>query len=330
MCEAAHDRAAASFLQGHGVDEPSAADVAYVQEGVGEAVTAFVKTIVKMKPLDLNRFGMDYFSGALQAQKRLVLISSDAGDVDALKAAVRKVGDQGAPIVTAVWNYEGTPSNLTQLLRDLVTMHGTFKTIALVGHGGGSPVDDPPEEDEPPPKWFLTCDHGVDFEQAQSDLGVDDFIQALADAASVRVDMLACSFADSKQGKEWIAKWEKKTATNFAASTNCTGNAEVGGDWVLETDGVDVCSVYFHVDQLEKWQVALGKGKYACEATQLREGRWKRCPNTTNYETQICGACKRKGIRPAPDSDQHYIMPNGERKCKAWYLELARVSQSCW
>eukprot|EP00931_Biecheleriopsis_adriatica_P100468 TRINITY_DN75785_c0_g1_i1.p1 TRINITY_DN75785_c0_g1~~TRINITY_DN75785_c0_g1_i1.p1 ORF type:complete len:217 (+),score=35.09 TRINITY_DN75785_c0_g1_i1:103-753(+) len=206
-----------------------------------------------------------------------------------------------------------------QLVKNLSATHGTFKTVAMVCHGACAPADLPLPEDEAPPKWFLTCDHGVDFERAESDPTVDDCFQAVADATSVRVDLLACSFAETTQGKEWLAKWEKKTRINFAASTNCTGNPEVDGDWVLETDGIDACNVYFNVDKLMKWQVALGKGKYKCEVPLFGGG----CKNMTNYENRICGRCKKDGWRPYQDCKDRVYQPNGEQKVPTWRNNLA-------
>lgn len=280
----------------------------------------------------------------LQAQKRLVLVSSNAGDIDILKAAVRKVGDMGAPIVTAVWNYDGTPADLTALVNSLVATHGTFKTIAMVCHDGcryetavpilsdeeldamiqkqrahmvetwkklGEPrlEDGAPDrskieealrlrlstapEASPgvPEKWFITASGGVDLAEATSDVGVDEVFQAVADAASVRVDILACSLADTQAGKEWVMHWEKKTNTNFAASTNLTGNAEVGADWILETDGIDVCAVYFHEEKIKDWEVTLGKGKRVCYVGFCGAGCGAKDPKKANRTDRSSGIC---------------------------------------
>jgi hypothetical protein len=300
----------AAFLQAHGVLNPSTADLAYMQEqGTIDVVSRFIQTIIKMKPLDMNRFGTDYFSEALKAQKRLVLVSSDVADLETFKASVRSVGDQGAPIVTAVYDFEGQPSDFSCLLNELKAEHGTFKTVCMCCHGidGGNPssdegmltekenadfkmkVDAAWEEngkpcladgskdyatifdlkpeldlilDSKPEKWFPLKNHGVDLAGA-ADPGMDQVIQTMADASSVRIDILACSLAATQAGKDWLARWEKETKINFTASTNVTGNPEHGGDWVMETDGVNVEDVYFHRDKIKKWEVTLLKGEAA-------------------------------------------------------------------
>ena len=145
-----------------------------------------------------------------------------------------------------------------------------------------------------PEKWFITASGGVDLAEATSDLGVDEVFQAVADAASVRVDILACSLADTPAGKEWVMHWEKKTKTNFAASTNLTGNAEVGADWILETDGIDVCAVYFHEEKIKDWEVTLGKGKRVCYVGFRGAGCGAKDftkANRSDRSSEICNAC---------------------------------------
>lgn len=314
-----------AYMVNNGIAQPSEADVAYFREQQMKGVmSSFLHATVRMKPVDVNCFAADYFSGALAEQKRLVLVSSDVGEVDLLTKAVKPMGNMGAQIVTAVWPFEACPEDLLQLVADLVAKHGTFKTIAMCCHdGGGSeeievseekqkhwekvqweaagkPVKENGEMDwdsvakfmdkngavrsDIPDKWYILESHGVDLAEGIEDPGVEAVIKALAEAASVRVDILACSLASTDKGRAKLQAWEKETNTNFAASTDITGNAEQGGNWVLETDGIDLCDVYFDATKLQNWQVTLGKGKYPCRL----------CPNRTNYNSRICGSCKKK------------------------------------
>ena len=64
-----------------------------------------------------------------------------------------------------------------------------------------------------------------------------------------RVDLLACSVAATAEGVDLVARLEKITGVNFAASDDVT---EVG-DFNLETDGVDA-TAYFVPEKLEKWK----------------------------------------------------------------------------
>lgn len=52
----------------------------------------------------------------------------------------------------------------------------------------------------------------------------------------------------------------------------------------METDGIDLCDVYFDSNKIGAWQITLGKGKYPC----------KSCANRTNYENRVCGNCRKK------------------------------------
>ena len=73
-------------------------------------------------------------------------------------------------------------------------------------------------------------------------------MDALAEAVVVgdgRVDLLACSLLKSREGKEVFQMIERETQVNFAASVDKTGNPKDGGDWVMESDDVDIRDMYF-------------------------------------------------------------------------------------
>ena len=46
---------------------------------------------------------------------------------------------------------------------------------------------------------------------------------------------------------------EREAKANFAASTDLTGNPKAGGDWVMESDNVNVRDVYFWY-AVDMWQ----------------------------------------------------------------------------
>jgi len=203
-----------------------------------------------MRPLDISKFAADYFSGGLEKQKRLVLISSNAPEPEALKTAVRPTGDMGAPIVTAVYDFDGEPETFVKQIKDLVAEHGAFKTMALCCHG----KDEAKLEGENF-KWKILNKCGVHIgKDGSSDQGAEDILQAIADAVTVRIDLLACSLVGTPAGKDWMETWEKQIGKNVAASTNITGNPEKGGDWVLESDGIDVGQVYFKKAEISAYQ----------------------------------------------------------------------------
>merc|ERR1712217_178681 len=227
------------------------ADVEYAR-GVGlqEALSGFGRCAMKMKPTDLNKFGADYFSGELEKQKRLVLIASNADDLEKFKSCVRDRGDMGAPIVTSVWDMAATPEAFVTQIKDLTQEHGPFKTVALCCHGGKEEINNDVEGI----KWNLLDNCGVQIGTGgESDAGAEDILQALADATTIRLDLLACNLAATKVGLDWVKEWETKIGKNVAASKDITGNPESGGDWILETDGIDVSKVYFKEDALHEY-----------------------------------------------------------------------------
>ena len=78
--------------------------------------------------------------------------------------------------------------------------------------------------------------------------GVRRVLEALAKATveGGRVDLFACNLLASEEGKAVLKEIEAATATNFAASTNKTGNpTKDDSDWVMESDNVDVKGLYF-------------------------------------------------------------------------------------
>mmetsp|Transcript_63133 Transcript_63133/g.148291 ORF Transcript_63133/g.148291 Transcript_63133/m.148291 type:complete len:305 (-) Transcript_63133:323-1237(-) len=77
----------------------------------------------------------------------------------------------------------------------------------------------------------------------------------LAEAA--RVDILGCDMVATKGSMEVFNELETECGINLAASTDLTGNADNGGNWILETDGVNVKDLYF-TDAINAFSETLG------------------------------------------------------------------------
>ena len=60
------------------------------------------------------------------------------------------------------------------------------------------------------------------------------------------MDLLACSLLKSREGREVFETIERETQCDFAASDNVTGNPRDGGDWIMESDNVDIRDFYFY------------------------------------------------------------------------------------
>ena len=74
--------------------------------------------------------------------------------------------------------------------------------------------------------------------------------------------MLACDLVANEQGKLLLSNLETLTVKNFAASDDPTGNPQAG-DWVLESDNVDVAPIYFNQAALDSYTGLLPGGPTA-------------------------------------------------------------------
>lgn len=65
-----------------------------------------------------------------------------------------------------------------------------------------------------------------------------------------RIDIFACSAASGRMGKALADVLEDISGVNVAASDDSTGNTLAGGDWILESDSVDLERTYFEPNKL--------------------------------------------------------------------------------
>lgn len=255
FCASDPDKDVKAFLHLMGVQNPSQQDIEYVRKSyIMEIASMFTQTVVKMKPYveninGLNKFGADYFNRTLAAQKRLVLVSSAIDGLDTFMEAVRHVGSMGAPIIAEIYDFQSSPCDVQNHVQELVKKHGVFKTVAFCSCSG----DDVKEG-----KWQLVAHKGLCFATGKLDEGINELFQTLADAASVRLDLIACSLASSEAGMKHLNDLKRETKTTIAASSDILGNAIVGGNWVLETDGIDLVDVYFDHGKIENWNGTFG------------------------------------------------------------------------
>ena len=57
---------------------------------------------------------------------------------------------------------------------------------------------------------------------------------------------LACVLLKSREGREVFETIEREAQCDFAAIDNVTGNPCDGGDWIMESDNVDIRDFYFY------------------------------------------------------------------------------------
>ena len=70
------------------------------------------------------------------------------------------------------------------------------------------------------------------------------------------LDFLGCAVLQSNNWKYILSELETEQHLNLniRASDDDTGNLKVGGDWVLESDNVNIKELYFHDETIEKWK----------------------------------------------------------------------------
>ncbi|MHC4874662.1 MAG: DUF4347 domain-containing protein, partial [Planctomycetota bacterium] len=74
-----------------------------------------------------------------------------------------------------------------------------------------------------------------------------------------RIDLFACNLAGNEQGQLLVSEIESLTGADVAASDDVTGNSDAGGDWILETDNVDVENEYFDSEVLDNFDGVLAE-----------------------------------------------------------------------
>lgn len=168
----------------------------------------------------------------------LLLISSRIVGAEELAGAT---GDDVASIV--VDDGDAAVEHLVEQLRRQVG-RAEWQSIAIAGHAidGGFAVGD----------LQITA-------ATSADPAVQQFWHAVAGMldGGGRIDLLACDLAGSEQGATLIDSIEQLTGINVAASDDLTGNAAQGGDWLLETDGINAAAVYFSTESISAFEGTL-------------------------------------------------------------------------
>ncbi len=171
---------------------------------------------------------------------RLLIISDDIDQADALAAA--RAGH------VQLLQLDHDTTTLEDLLAQIQLAVGDtpVESIALATHGRG------------PGELIVTGDHVVDADS----LGIPSvqaFWRGIAQCIEPggRIDLLGCDVADNAAGARLLHVLEQLTGVNLAASDDPTGNEADGGDWVLESDRIDVAGQYFDAGRLSQFRETL-------------------------------------------------------------------------
>jgi len=85
-----------------------------------------------------------------------------------------------------------------------------------------------------------------------------DFIVLLKNQKQIQnFDMIACALYSNSKWKSVLDYLENNTGVNIRASIDNTGTAILGGNWFLETDNINLKTVYF-TDAIDNYKRLLG------------------------------------------------------------------------
>lgn len=168
--------------------------------------------------------------------RSLLLISDDVENYQALADA--------AADGVAVLVYNADHDSLADILANIRQQFAgdTFESIAIAAHGAKGGILE------------LTDAVSVDAASLATEAGQQAFFSELGGLleSGGRLDVLSCFSAAGEAGNELLAQLETITGHNVAGSDDATGNQAAGGDWILESDGIDAGALYFSgADALE-------------------------------------------------------------------------------
>ncbi len=176
----------------------------------------------------------------------ILVVASNIADADDLAAAAK----DGVVVV----RYDFNNSNLDGLSQQISdALNGNeASSIAFASHSSGSG------------EFILVDGEGMNAGSLEGNEEHARFWGSIGTMVSEsgRIDVLACNAASNDQGLDLISKIESLSLTNVAASTDLTGNQESGGDWDLETDGIDAKEIYFDDARLSEFDGVLAAPQF--------------------------------------------------------------------
>ena len=166
---------------------------------------------------------------------------------------LRKAAEARGTIVVSYDPSTLSLSDLSKLIATTLASEGELKAnhLAFASHGRSNEIF--LTKNQPITKNTLSINGGNNpvytFWEDMQDLIVQ----------GGRIDLLGCRIAAKTEGKELIKELETITGLNVAASTDPTGHASLGGNWILETEGkLNVSDLYFAPSYLDNWNHTLG------------------------------------------------------------------------
>ena len=198
--------------------------------------------IDSQEPLYLSDNASDMISGGQDdGGVHLLVISSDIDAADDLANAAK----DGVLVV----RYDASDTSLDDLAGMIQDALGGQKadSIAFATHNTESG------------QLNLTKSDIISSDSLDNDAAQQSFWLAVGESLSQdgRIDLLACNLVSDDAGEAIVEKIENLSGANVAASDDATGNEAYGGDWVLESDGVDIQGTYFDSDAIANFDGVL-------------------------------------------------------------------------
>ena len=119
----------------------------------------------------------------------------------------------------------------------------TYATVGLVQHGS----------EQAPQYSIVRTETRANLSEALDSVptmdsweGIIGFFKGLKESYGVRVvDLMSCLIYSNPAWVVAINRMETRTGLNFRASRDKTGNLANGGNWVMESDNVNIEGIYF-------------------------------------------------------------------------------------
>ena len=181
-------------------------------------------------------------AGAELSGLKAVVINTDLADSSDLIAAVA----DDVIVIT----YSGSTDTLQDIIDqiDSVSDGHYFDSIALAAHSNAGG------------EIFLLDNTQISAQSLNSGNAEQvAFFDSLGSflASDGRIDLLSCYSGAGTSGAELLTAISGITGREVAASTDATGNAAVGGDWILEQGDINAADLYFNPDLLSSFSATL-------------------------------------------------------------------------
>jgi alpha-tubulin suppressor-like RCC1 family protein len=159
--------------------------------------------------------------------------------VDTAVAGYQKIVEAARTTVIQFNRYEDTYASLLEKINPALT----YETVGIVQHGSAtSPIYSLLDKEG----YVRIAGIKESVSETTGLINLITFFNTLKSVYGVSIiDLISCSLYSNPDWISAIQTLETKVGINFRASSNATGNLKSGGDWIQESDGVDIRDIYF-------------------------------------------------------------------------------------